>query len=130
MVLAAGSCQCSIADHVVRRGGSEFDCKESHSLEQCRKLTHHLNAIALPAMGYENDLTLTPKAVYERVLLGGLQGLKTTTEMDGMDLENSDISTIVSNLSSHYQDISEISADDVVPAIEACKIKKRRRRGN
>ena len=129
MVLAAGSCQCSTADHVVRRGGSEFDCKESSALDQCRTLTQHLNAVALPALGYENDLTQTPKSVYERILLGGLQGLRTAMDANDSSLETADIAVTVSNLVNQYEQITSIPADAFLPAIEACRIKKRRRHG-
>ena len=127
-VQAAGLCGCRHAVEVVRRGGSEFDCREPASHAVCMALSRHFNAVALPALGYEDDLTLTPKSVYERILLGGLQGLRRTLDPEDASLEISDIIAVVQAAQTRYPAVDSIPADDIVPAIEVCSLRKRRRR--
>jgi hypothetical protein len=112
----------------VRRGGSEFDCREPPAQAVCTALTRHFNAIALPALGYEDDLTLTPKSVYERILVGGLQGLRRALDPEDDALETADIIAVVEAAQASYPAVDSIPAGDLVPAIEACTLRKRRRR--
>ena len=127
-VQAAGLCGCRHAVEVVRRGGSEFDCREPASHAVCMALSRHFNAVALPALGYEDDLALTPKSVYERILLGGLQGLRRVLDPEDTALETTDIRAVVEASQARYPAMDSIPAGDFVPAIEACTLRKRRRR--
>lgn len=128
IIQASGSCQCPQAREVVRRGGSEYDCTspETHSL--CTTLVQHLNSLALPALGHEDDLTRTPKSVYERILLGGLQGLRTAHDPEDNTLETADIGAAVTAAGNDYGSIEAIPAEVVMPAIAACKIRRRQRK--
>lgn len=128
IIQASGSCHCPQAREVVRRGGSEYDCMsvETHSL--CSALVQHLNAMALPALGHEDDLTQTPRSVYERVMLGGLQGLRRARDPADNTLETTDIAAVVTAANDAYGGIEAIPAGVVVPAIEGCRIKRRQRR--
>lgn len=128
VVQAAGTCACSKAQEVIRRGGSEYDCTDAHAHPLCTALVSHLNAVALPALGHEDDLTLTPRSVYERILLGGLQGLRRAADPTDDAPETPDIWAAVDAARNRYPDFPQVPAEDVVPAIEACQLRKRRRR--
>lgn len=128
VVLAAASACCGNAREVVRRGGAEYDCTVPEALAVCRELTDHLKARALPALGHEDDLTVTPRSVYERILLGGLQGLGAAG--DGPDPANAcaDIRVTVDAARRRHGAVTAIPEDEFIPAIAACTLRKRRRR--
>lgn len=128
IIQASGSCSCPQAQEVVRRGGSEYDCMSADTHALCSSLVHHLNALALPALGHEDDLTRTPRSVYERIMLGGLQGLRMALDPADTALETGDIGAVVTAASDTYGDLEAIPAEVVVPAIEACRIKRRQRK--
>lgn len=121
VVQAADLCACQHAQQVVRRGGAEYDCRNSDALSRCIALAEHLKVIALPALGYEDDLTQTPLSVYERIQVGGLIGLQGAAS-DGEHLI-ADIWPIIEATGS----TEDIAADRFVPAIEGFKLKRRRR---
>ena len=127
-VQASGVCHCQHAREVVRRGGSEFDCTEPENHTACTALVSHMNAVALPALGHVDDLTQTPKSVYERVLLGGLQGLRMARDPQDLGLETGDIWTVVESALARHSAVGNIPESEFVPAIQACEIRKRRRR--
>ena len=128
IVQASATCHCRKAQEVIRRGGSEFDCTDQEARGVCVALARHFNAAALPALGYEDDLTLTPKSVYERILVGGLLGLRMVRDPLDSGLETADIWSSVETAISNYPAIDAIPDSDFVPAIESCMLKKRRRR--
>lgn len=72
---AAGLCGCRQAQQVVRRGGSEYDCENRAAHSLCSGLADGLISIGFAELGYEDDLAATPKSVYDKVWMGGLQGL-------------------------------------------------------
>ncbi|MDZ7750535.1 MAG: hypothetical protein U5S82_02480 [Gammaproteobacteria bacterium] len=128
VVLAAASAHCRHAREVVRRGGVEYDCTVPGAHAVCHELAEHLKARALPALGHEDDLTVTPKSVYERILLGGVQGLGAAG--DGLDPADAtaDIWTTVDAARRRHGAVAAIPDDAFIPAIEACTLRKRRRR--
>ncbi len=128
IVQASATCHCSNAQEVIRRGGSEFDCKTPAAHDVCVSLVRYFNTVALPALGYEDDLTLTPKSVYERILVGGLLGLRMARDPADTGLETADIWSVVEAAHSGYPAVELIPAGDFVPAIEGCTLRKRHRR--
>jgi len=128
IVQASATCQCRNAQEVIRRGGSEFDCSAPEAHSVCLSLVKYFNAVALPARGYEDDLTLTPKSVYERILVGGLLGLRMAQDPADSGLETADIRGVVEAACSRYPAVESIPHSDFVPAIEGCSLRKRRRR--
>lgn len=127
-VMASATCGCRNAQEVIRRGGSEFDCTVVQAHGVCVSLVKHFNAVALPALGYEDDLTLTPKSVYERILVGGLQGLRKVQDPADKALETADIWGVVEATRTRYPVVEEIPDSCFLPAIEGCTLRKRRRR--
>lgn len=127
IIQASGACGCRHAREVVRRGGSEYDCTRPEAHSVCTALVEHLNAAALPALGYEDDLTQTPKSIYERILLGGLQGLRQARNPGDNGLETGDIWPAVEAAAREHGDVSNIPGETFIPAIQACRIRRRQR---
>lgn len=127
IIQASGACGCRHAREVVRRGGSEYDCTEARAHAVCSALVEHLNALALPELGYEDDLTQTPKSVYERILLGGLQGLRQASDPEDKAPETTDIWPVVEATAAQYGEVTKIPVQTVLPAIQACRIRRRQR---
>lgn len=94
----------------------------------CVSLVRHFNAVALPALGYADDLTLTPKSVYERILAGGLLGLRMARDPADTALETTDIWRVVEAAGARYPAMDLIPDSDFVPAIKGCSLPRRARR--
>jgi len=73
--IVLGLAACRHAEQVVRRGGSEYDCRSAPDHAACQDLFDRLKAAALPACGVEDDLTSMPHSILVKVQCGGLQGL-------------------------------------------------------
>jgi hypothetical protein len=125
-VQAAGLCACEQAREVVRRGGSEFDCESPPSCDTCRSLVTYLYAVGLPTLGFEDDLTTTPKSAYDRVLVGGLQGLRQLLDPTDRDWQTPNIWPVVAAVHERFGSTDAIPPESVLPAIEACSLRRRR----
>ena len=130
---AAAVARCPLAREVVRRGGSEYDCTQPASLQACGALARHLVAIGLPALGHEDDLTLTPKSVYDRALIGGLRGIHGLLGggLPGGDagadpLE--DLWGLVSTMQAHLGGPEALPTPPLTEAMAACEAPRRRGR--
>jgi hypothetical protein len=127
-VQAAGLAQCSLAQQVVRRGGSEYDCTETASFDRCSAVAGKLLTIGLPALGYEDDLTQTPKSAYDRVLLGGLAGIDAI--LAAADPATADLGPRIAAFSERFPEPAAVPAEPLVEAIRNYSPPKRRgRRG-
>jgi hypothetical protein len=73
--LVTGQAACRHAGQVVRRGGSEYDCRSAVDHEICLAVFERLKAAALPAFGVEDDPSTMPHSVLVKVQCGGLRGL-------------------------------------------------------
>ena len=127
MIQAGGEASCSLAQQVVRRGGSEYDCTDAESHGECGQLLQALNAEALPALGYEDDLTMTPNSVYQRVMLGGLLGLRQEVDAQETEIHTSDIHAVVAQASSRHGSVEAIPLASLIPVMKDLKIKRRRK---
>ena len=127
-VQAGGLAKCSLAQQVVRRGGSEYDCTEAGAFDRCSAVAGRLVTIGLPALGHEDDLTQTPKSAYDRALLGGLAGIDAILAAE--DPATADLGPRIAALSERFPDPAAVPAEPLVEAIRNCSPPKRRgRRG-
>ena len=127
-VQAAGLAHCRLAQQVVRRGGAEYNCTDAEAFGRCETLARHLIAIGLPALGFEDDLTQTPKSAYDKVLLGGLDGIDSILGTQTPAVE--DIGPRVTELAERYPDIAAAPTAALTQAIQSYQPPRRRgRRG-
>lgn len=127
-VQAAALTRCELAQEVVRRGGSEFDCTDAAAFARCSALSQHLIATGFAALGVEDDLTATPKSVYDKVQMGGLQGINTLLPELAEDAYQSNINALASAMTDAWPTLAELPADALTAAITAYQPPKRRRR--
>lgn len=127
-VQAAGLARCSLAQQVVRRGGSEYDCTEAEAFDRCSAVAGHLVATGLPALGYEDDLTQTPKSAYDKVLLGGLAGIDAIVAAE--DPATADLGPRIAQFHEQFPEPAAAPAEPLLEAIRNYSPPKRRgRRG-
>lgn len=79
---------CRHAEQVVRRGGSEYDCRSAPDHAVCQDLFDRLKAATLPAFGVDDDLTTMPHSVLVKVQCGGLQALARLTGQEQQKVED------------------------------------------
>lgn len=125
---AAGVAGCPLAREVVRRGGSEYDCTRPAALQACSALARHLVTIGLPALGHEDDLTLTPKSVYDRALVGGLRGVRGLLGPDAGEDPLDDLWALVSAMQARLGEPDALPTKPLTEAMAACAPPRRRGR--
>jgi hypothetical protein len=122
--LIGGHFGCAQAENVVRRGGPEIACRAEQAHLRCSALFNVLKDTALPSLGFQDDLSLTPNSVYQKIQFGGLSGL---ARLIGETGRIGDIEALVARTLAHYDAIENIPCAEVVSDIEAAKLKSRRR---
>lgn len=115
---------CAQAENVVRRGGPEIACRAEHAHARCAALFGALKDAALPILGYQDDLSLTPNSVYQKIQFGGLSGV---ARLLGESGRIGDIETLVARALDRYGAVENIPCQNVASDIEAVKLKSRRR---
>lgn len=124
---AAGLCQCGLAQQVVRRGGSEYDCSNNEAQTVCSALARRLIEIGFAELGRDDDLAVTPKSVYDRVWMGGLLALQQLTEGLQERQELNDVWSLVARARPELSRLAEHKAI-LLRAIEDYRAPKRRQR--
>jgi hypothetical protein len=124
--LTKGLVACRHAEEVVRRGGSEYDCRSPANHAGCIGLFDRLKTQALPAFGVEDDLTSMPHSVLVKVQSGGLQGL---SRLMGEGGAVGDVADLVERLQARYGGVDRIPVAEVEQDITSYRIERRTRRG-
>lgn len=122
--LIGGDFGCAQAENVVRRGGPEIACRAEQAHLRCAALFDALKATALPSLGFQDDLSLTPNSVYQKIQFGGLNGL---ARLLGETGRIGDIEALVAHGLVRYGAAENIPCQEIVPDIEAVKLRSRRR---
>ena len=123
---AAGIAHCELAQEVIRRGGSEYDCTQAEAHRLCSRLSEQLISIGFAALGHVDDLTQTPKSVYDRVLLGGLKGMNDSLEDVADETYLANIWAIVEVMARRLPGLEALPSGALVTAMEGYKPPKRR----
>lgn len=123
---AAGIAHCELAQEVIRRGGSEYDCTRADAHGICNRLSERLISIGFAALGHVDDLTQTPKSVYDRVLLGGLKGINDSLEEVEEETYLTNIWAVVEAMARKHPDMEALPTEVLVSAMEGYKAPKRR----
>lgn len=126
-IQAAGTAACSLAQEVVRKGGSEFDCTDPRARPVCLALSAHLVRTGFQALDLVDDLNITPKSAYDRAQVGGLLGVGGLLSAEAPGDALSDIWALADAVERRYAGLSDMPPEPVVAAIEAYKPSRRRR---
>ncbi|MGD2111870.1 MAG: hypothetical protein PVI50_00680 [Gammaproteobacteria bacterium] len=78
--LARDTFGCRHAERIIRRGGTEFSCRDPEAHARCLLLFGRLKDVALAAFAVEDDLTQMPHSVLVKIQFGGLLGLQHITQ--------------------------------------------------
>jgi hypothetical protein len=124
--LIADLASCGQAEHVVRRGGSEYDCRSAEDHSACQDLFDRLKGAALPALGVEDDLTSMPHSVLVKVQCGGLQGLARLAGRGSGPIE--DIASLRKQVLDEAGGVPGLAVAGLVPDIMAFRAERRGRR--
>lgn len=111
---------------MVRRGGSEYDCRSATDHAACQGLFDRLKAAALPAFGVEDDLTAMPHSVLVKVQCGGLLGLARVTGRSGEHID--DIAGLRDTAADTLGGLDGLPVADLVGDITAFRAERRGRR--
>lgn len=124
--LITGLALCRHAEQVVRRGGSEYDCRSAEDHAACVGLFDRLKAAALPAFGVEDDLGSMPHSVLVKVQCGGLRGL---ARLSGQEAEPiADIAALRDQSLRGSGGLDGLPVADLVPDMTAFRTERRGRR--
>jgi hypothetical protein len=133
--ITAGRAACRNAQEVVRRGGSEYDCRSEADHAACTALFEHLKAAALSAFEVEDDLLSMPHSTLVKIQSGGLLGLARllnggdAQEADGREV--ADIADLVARTRGRYGDIGLVPCAELTGDMLGYRLDRRgsRRRG-
>ncbi len=119
---------CHLAEEVVRRGGSEFNCRDAASHSRCLRLHEQLKQAALPAFEVEDDLLSMPHSVLVKIQYGGLLGLQrlllgSSHNESGIE----DIDHLVGQTVEHYGGVEDIPCTSLTGDMQAFRVSRRRR---
>lgn len=126
--LTKGQFACSHAEEVVRRGGSEYDCRSASDHPVCTALFERLKAQALPAFGVEDDLTSMPHSVLVKIQSGGLLGLQRLVDEPDPEGRIGDIAGLVERAVERYGTVDEVPAAEVEADMTGFRLERRTRR--
>jgi hypothetical protein len=123
--LTTGRFACHHAQEVVRRGGSEYDCRSQADHGLCTALFAGLKAQALPAFGVEDDLTTMPHSVGVKVQSGGLLGLRRLLEERPAGGEIDDIASLVGRVMERFGSPDGVPYAEIEGDMTAFRLERR-----
>jgi hypothetical protein len=125
--ITVGRASCRLAEEVVRRGGSEYDCRSVPEHARCSALFASLKRYGLEAFGADDDPTATPHSVLVKVQTGGLSGLARLLGRSGQE-GIADIATLVAEVEARYGGIDQVPYRDLAGDMLDCRLERRGRR--
>ena len=127
-VLLPGDFACRHAEVVTRREGPDIACHASETHGRCGEVLARLKEVGLPALGHTDDLTELPHGVAMKVQMGGLLGLQRLLD-PGASASGvvGDVGALVGQAVARYVSSASVPYEDLVPAMAAYQLKRRRR---
>ncbi len=124
--LIGGGFGCVRAQHVTRRGGPDVVCGDVSAYGRCADVHARMKSIALPAFGVEDDLLSMPHSVSMKIQFGGLLGLqKQMLDTAAVADAVTDVDALLQQALAHYGGVDALPYTAVVPAMIACKLRRR-----
>ena len=117
---------CQYAREVTRREGPSIACTSADMQKQCARLLNELKVVALPQMGYQDDLTQMPHSALMKIQAGGLAALQKLL-LDAAELADVDnIAQLLNDAQQRYPDLHALPYGELVPDIIGFKLRRRR----
>jgi hypothetical protein len=127
--LARDTFGCRHAERIIRRGGTEFSCRDPESHVRCLTLFGRLKEVALAAFAVEDDLTQMPHSVTVKIQFGGLLGLQRITQSSPPGTGRvEDIDTLVRAAVTRFGDLQAIPCERLDADMTAYTLSRRSRR--
>jgi len=126
--LTKGDFGCRHAKEVVRRGGSEIDCRSAADHERCRELFLGLKRAALPAFEVEDDLTTMPHSVLVKIQYGGLLGLQRLIREGAAPDAIEDVSMLVSEVQASFGALPQVPYERLLDDMTSFRLQRKTRR--
>jgi len=127
--LARDTFGCTQAERIIRRGGTEFSCRDPAAHARCLQLFGQLKAVALSAFGVEDDLTQMPHSVLVKIQFGGLLGLQRITRAHPPDASRvEDIQALVTAAVTRFEDLEAVPCEQLAGDMKAYSLSRRSRR--
>jgi len=125
---------CEQAQLVARRAGPDTACASELGSQRCQQLYDQLKVVGLPAFDAVDDLLKTPASVFSKVQFGGLLGLANIIAGDASNESKSqsgivrveNIYKLLEQAVTRYESVSNIPYPELVDAMTAFKIKRKR----
>jgi hypothetical protein len=120
---------CTRAEPVIRRGGTEFCCRDPAAHAECGALFERLKHAALSAFAVEDDLTQMPHSVLVKIQFGGLLGLQRITLDKPPDAQRVvDIQALVAGALARFGSVRAIPCEQLTPDMTGYSLTRRSRR--
>ncbi len=120
---------CTHAEPVIRRGGTEFSCRDQPAHARCSQLFGMLKDAALTAFDVEDDLTQMPHSVLVKVQFGGLLGLQRITLEKPPETDRvADIDALVAAAAARFENLQSIPCDQLTGDMTGYTLSRRSRR--
>ena len=119
---------CEYGELVTRRTGPDIACSSMQKCQQCAEVYEQFKAVGLPTFEYEDDLTQVPHGVWTKIQYGGLLGLQRHLGGQSDNTQVDNISAVITQAIHQYGSVELLPYQDLVPAMQAHKIKRRRNR--
>jgi len=127
--LARDTFGCTHAERIIRRGGTEFSCRDKGAHADCLQLFGKLKDGALAAFGVEDDLTQMPHSVQVKIQFGGLLGLQRITLENPPDANRvADIQALVTAAVARFGNVQALPCEQLAGDMTAYTLSRRRGR--
>ena len=119
---------CEHGELVTRRTGPDIACNSESMRIQCECIYEKFKQVGLEEFGYEDDLTQVPHGIWAKIQFGGLLGLQSGLGVQGDNNVVNNIAEITTLAVKQYGGVEQLPYPKIVPAMQAYKLKRRRRR--
>ncbi len=127
--LARDTFGCTHAEPIIRRGGTEFSCRDSGAHGRCLQLYGKLKDAGLVAFEVADDLTQMPHSILVKIQYGGLLGLQRITLENPPDAGRvADIQALVTAAIACFGSVQAFPCEQLTGGMTAYTLTRRRDR--
>ena len=119
---------CQHGELVTRRAGPDVACHSETMCQLCSEVYEQFKVVGLAAFEYEDDLTQVPHSIWSKIQYGGLLGLQNLLGLPSPPAKVENIAAVIEQALQQYQQLEQLPYQDIVPAMQEYRIKRRRAR--